>query len=188
MTDTVVIQETEVTAEVAGCDVTAVVSVTNVGVAITENNVIATISGDSVHTVVDESVVHAVVAGIQGPPGVASDGSAAEFCTAGESISALKPIVVIAGLGYIASNANASHRGFCAGVSISSCSQGNQFTIQNSGILQDSAWNWDVSKPWLFYGNGILTQVPPAGWSQPIARVESSDTIFIDIKQGIERQ
>lgn len=182
-----VVSETNIVAVNDGTEISATVSVSNIESTVTQNTVSAITEETVVQSVVEDQVVHAVVAGIQGPPGVSSDGSPSELCTAGESISALKPIAVISGLGYIASNANISHRGFCAGISISSCPQGNQFTIQNSGILQDSAWNWDTSKPWLFYGNGVLTQTPPTGWSQPIARVESNDTIFIDIKQGIER-
>jgi hypothetical protein len=110
-----------------------------------------------------------------------------EIVIAGETISALKPAVILDGVAWIASSADPAHRGFLAGIALNAATAGNNVTVQTAGRLQDDVWNWDTSKPWLFYGVGVLTQTPPAGWSQVIARVESSDTICICIQQGIER-
>lgn len=106
---------------------------------------------------------------------------------ASETISALKPVVVIDGLAAIARSGDASHRGFVAGISSNAATQGNDVTIRTEGEMTDSSWSWDTSKPWIFYGDGVLTQAPPESWCQPIARVQSATTIFVSIQGGIER-
>lgn len=125
--------------------------------------------------------------GPAGPPGSGGGGSSTESVVAGESVSALKPAVIIDGAAFVGRNTNAAHRGFVAGVFVTAGDSGDTVTIQVSGQLQDSSWNWDTTKPWLFYGDGVLTQTPPSEWCQAIARVEESDTIFINILSGIER-
>jgi hypothetical protein len=115
--------------------------------------------------------------GTQGPPGASDQ---LEYATAGETISALKPVVIINGLAFLADSSNSSHRGFFAGVAVTAATIGHQVGIRNGGLLQDLSWNWDISKPWIFVGQGVLTQTPPgSGWLQSIARVESTNVIFV---------
>lgn len=123
--------------------------------------------------------------GPQGPPG--DEAAAVETIEAGETISALKPIVILDGQAFVASSADLSHRGFTAGISITSATLGNNVRVQTFGLVQDNSWSWDVSKPLVFVGVGVLTQTPPDISSQPIARVQSSDTLFVDIWPVIER-
>lgn len=126
--------------------------------------------------------------GPQGEPGADGVGSVVETAEAGETISALKPVVILDGIASVASSSNAAHKGFVAGIATTAATIGNSVSIQTAGRLQDASWNWDVSLPWLFVGNGVLTQTPPSsGWVQSIARVESSDTVFIQVLDVITR-
>ncbi len=126
---------------------------------------------------------------VQGATGARGEtGSSTETVVAGETISALKPIAVVDGEAVVASHAISSHSGFLGGISITSATSGNNVNIRTAGKIQDSSWSWDVAIPWLFVGNGVLTQTPPAsGWLQSIARVESADTIFVQLGELIER-
>lgn len=123
--------------------------------------------------------------GTQGPPGSTSTNTTAE---AGETISALKPVVIIDGIAYVADQTNPLHRGFLAGISNTAATIGNQVQIVTIGAMRDVSWNWDVTKPWIFIGTRVLTQTPPSGgWLQSVARVETSDTIFVDLSEVTER-
>jgi hypothetical protein len=197
MTTTVEVAEDPITVTLTVTSVSAVASATEISVAVTDEqvDVTATNTQSNVTCESSESVVVSanptitvVTAAAQGPPGASATSDATEIIDAGETISALKPIAVVNGAGVVASNANANHSGFLAGISISSATTGNSFTNQTFGTLQDDSWNWNPAIPWIFVGNGVLTQTPPtSGWLQSIARVESSDTIFIQLGELIER-
>ncbi len=123
--------------------------------------------------------------GAQGPPGQPSE--AIEVSEAGETISALKPIVIVDGSAFVADSSNVTYRGFVAGISVESAIVGSNIRIQTFGRISDPSWNWDVTKSLVFAGILALTQTPPDVSSQPIARVEASDTLFIQIQSLIER-
>lgn len=127
-----------------------------------------------------------VVQGARGATG--ETGNSTETVTAGETISALKPIAIIDGEAVVASHSTSAHKGFLGGISITSATSGNNVNVRTAGQIQDDSWNWDVAIPWIFVGNGILTQTPPtSGWLQSVARVESADTIFVQLGEIIER-
>ena len=132
-------------------------------------------------------LVTAVDVGVQGPPGVDGADNSTSQIEAAESISALKVVAVVDGLAYIASNANADHKGKIAGIAVSAVTTGNDVTIRHFGRMTDNAWNW-TSKQLYVSTNGGLSQTPPvSGFVQSVARVEESDTIFVWLGDVIER-
>mgnify|MGYP000969709327 FL=1 len=107
---------------------------------------------------------------------------------AGETISALKPVVIIDDVAYVANANNSAHKGFFAGIAITTATTGNNIEIQTAGRLQDASWSWDISAANLFVGAGQLTQTPPTtGWLQVAARVETDDSVFVGIRNLIVR-
>lgn len=120
-----------------------------------------------------------------GPPG-SGDGQTSNYVY-GETISALKAVVIIDGEAFLADSTNAAHRGLVCGVAVTAATTGNLGTIRFLGAMSDAVWNW--TGPQLFVGtNGTLVESPPtSGFSQVVARVEASNTIFINPFQPIER-
>lgn len=185
---TVSLTVTSVSAVASGSVVS--VAVTDEQIDVTATNTLANVTCESSDSVVVSAnpTVTVISAAEQGPPGASAVSQATEIVEAGQTMSALKPVAIVDGVGYVASNTTPGHRGFGAGISISSASSGNSFTVQTFGRIQDASWNWDTSMPWVFFGNGVLTQTPPtSGWLQSVARVESSDTIFVQLGELIER-
>lgn len=136
--------------------------------------------------VVARDVVSSLVAQ-QGPPGQSgsSDGATAIY-QYGETISALKAVVIIDDQAFPADSTDITHRGRVAGITESAALAGNDGTVRFLGGMSDASWNW--TGPLLFVGSGgALVEIPPSGFSQAIARVESSDAIFVNPFQPIER-
>jgi hypothetical protein len=55
--------------------------------------------------------------------------------------------------------------------------------------MSDGSWNWSGGQLLFFNSGGTLTETPPVeGFSQAVARVESSDTIFVDMQAIYEME
>lgn len=184
---TVTIVETTVSATVAETLVSATVANSLVSAEVSTSTVEAVVEAEVVNAVVEEAIVYAAVVGIQGPPGVSGGGDGQTgIYTYGETISALKAVVLIDGEAFVADSTTIAHRGRVAGVTESAANAGNDGTVRFLGPMSDPSWNW--TGPLLFVGSaGGLVETPPSGFSQAIARVESSDTIFVNPFQPIER-
>lgn len=140
-----------------------------------------------VATVVRDEVARVVTIAEQGPPGVAgnSDGQTAIYVY-GETISALVPVVIIGGEAFRADATNSNHRGRVCGITETAATAGDSGTVRFLGPMTDASWNW--STPVVFVGpTGTLVGVPPSGFSQPIARVETPTTLFVNPLSLIER-
>lgn len=190
MSDGITLSETlgTITIDVTNAVITSIsnepaISVTDDTADIIVSEITARLISDSsvVATVVrnDEAQVVAIAEqGPQGPPGT-GDGQTSVY-RYGETISALKPVVIIDGEAFIADSSNTAHRGLVCGITTTAASAGNNGTVRFLGAISDDSWNW--TGPAIFIGpSGTLVETPPAsGFSQVIARVESSDTIFIE--------
>jgi len=175
----VVVESTQLVTEVIDGDI----------VTSTVPSVVVTSVGDVAVTTVSVSpsivTTLAAVQGPIGPPGT-SDGQTSVYVY-GETISALKAVVIIDGEAFMADHSNASHRGLVCGITVQAATIGNSGSVRFLGAMTDASWNW--TGPLLFAGSGgTLVESPPAtGFSQAIARVESADTLFINPFQPIER-
>lgn len=131
--------------------------------------------------VVTAGVMKLVSIAAQGPQGIQGEsGGAAQSYVYGETISALKAVVIIDGEAFIADNTNPNHKGRVAGITETAAVIGNSGNVRLAGQMQDDSWNW--SNAMLFFDdNGTLTETPQnSGFLQAIARVESPDTIFVN--------
>lgn len=176
----------DITAGESLIDIDVESSVIEVDVVASEIDV--TVDASVIDIDVEASVIEVELSGTgqQGPPGEPS--SATDILEAGETISALKPVVVLDGIAFVASSSDSDHRGFVAGVAITAATVGNDVTVKTSGRITDSSWNWNPLIPSVFVGDGVLTQTPPSsGWVQAIARVEASDTIVVHLNDVYAR-
>jgi len=194
---TVTIAETPVEITLGPIEVTVAISSTEAAIAIandgpeitvTTTESTLTIGEVVVATVIGSASVEIVTVAQQGPQGVPGEpvGSTIEYL-AGETISALKVVVVIGDETFVADSSNSAHRGRVAGIATTAATIGNTGEVRSFGQMTDASWNW--TGPLLFFNSsGTLTETPPAsGFSQSVARVESADTIFVDLTQAIER-
>lgn len=158
-----------------------------------ESPELVTVHGDTHITTVEEKQVVGVsretyiVTVCQGLPGAPGSAAGAPQYTAGMTISALKPIVIIAGLAYHADNTDPAHIGRVVGVSTTSANAGSLVTVATEGRpVSDASWNWTSDT--LFVGAGSLRQTPPTtGVLQKIAVVTSSDSILVLVGEPTER-
>ena len=147
-----------------------------------------TVAGTYASLVVVGSTVVTTLTASQGPQGVPGEsGGSIIAYVAGETISALKVVVVIGDNAFVADSTDSAHRGRVAGIAATAATIGNTGDVRAFGQMTDASWNW--TGPLLFFNSsGTLTETPPAsGFSQSVARVESADTIFVDLTQAIER-
>lgn len=126
-----------------------------------------------------------LVGNIKGDPGVSSQ-TVEISAEAAEGISALRVVGVFEdGVRYI-SSFDLTHRNRACGVSKTSATVGNPTTIVTNGYLDDSSWNWDVTKP-LFVGlNGVITQEITGVFLLNIGTPITSTRIKVNFQQSIK--
>lgn len=122
--------------------------------------------------------------GLKGDPG---DDAESMQVTAGQNISALRPIVIIGGQGFHADSSNSTHIGKVVGVSTTSATTGNLFTLATDGSrITDASWNWTGDT--VFVGVGLLAQTPPLTvFLQSIGAVVNTDSIVVLVGDPTER-
>ncbi|NWD49010.1 capsid cement protein [Pseudomonas gingeri] len=122
--------------------------------------------------------------GRQGIPGPA--GGSALQRVAGEPLSALLVVYELNGLAYALDQADAAHIELLLGVTLTAADAGDPLNIQRSGVIEDSAWNWQLGRVWLGAG-GTLTQTPPAtGFLVLIGAATSATRITLNLQDPIE--
>ena len=134
------------------------------------------------------SVVEGCLQGPAGPRGLPGPaGGTSVIYEAGESISALKVIKLVAGLAYVASSDDLTDDDLVVGVAVTGADVGQDVTVQLSGTLQDNVWNWAPGA--LFLGlSGDITQTPPtSGVLVKVGAPINSNKILIRIWPPIHR-
>jgi hypothetical protein len=161
-----------------------------------QGEIVTTVSAAEIQTVVAGTYASLVVVGsqvvttvtaAQGAQGIAgnSDGATTVYVY-GETISALTPVVIIAGQAYKADSATSNHRGRVCGITVTAANAGDSGTVRYLGPMTDASWNWSTAM--VFVGpTGTLVGTPPSGFSQPIARVETPTTLFVNPLSLTER-
>lgn len=120
------------------------------------------------------------------PPPMPENGSAI-VRQAGETISALKFLYEFDGQVFALGNVDEVNIYRWVGIALNAADPGEQVTIQRSGSLEDSNWNW-VDGERVYLGlNGTLTQtVPVVGYQQLIGTAVSTKRILLNIQDPIE--
>ena len=192
----ITIDETPVEITLGPIEVTVAISSTEAEIAITNDGPEITVATTEttltigemvVATVIGSAEVQIVTVAQQGPQGIAgnSDGATTVYVY-GETISALVPVVIIAGQAYKADSSTSNHRGRVCGITETAANAGDSGTVRYLGPMTDASWNWSTAM--VFVGpTGTLVGTPPSGFSQPIARVETPTTLFINPLSLTER-
>jgi len=142
---------------------------------------------------VEERVSLGVQVGIKGDKGDKGDtgengesGASSSYTyTAGEILGGHRAIVIDNNLAYYTDCTNLDHINKPIGISSNASISGGNVTVVFYGEMEESSWNWDITKPIWISINGLLTQTPPeTGFSCIIAMPIITTKIFIE-KQEI---
>ena len=134
-------------------------------------------------------VIDLAGAGPQGPAGPAGPEGAIPSLfevEAGETISALQPVVLLNNIAFVADCTDPAHQDKLYCVALTGADIGEPVSLITYGSLEDSSWNWTSSS--IFIGERVLTSSPPESlFVQRIASVISPTQIFIASSSLIER-
>lgn len=85
-------------------------------------------------------------------------------------------------------HASSTQAGVCVlGITLSGANAGSSVTIQTTGEITDSNWNWTTEGRVFLGANGALTQTPsPTGMHVLIGIALSPNRIWIRIEDGIK--
>jgi len=101
--------------------------------------------------------------------------------TAAENLGGHRIITVE---GYYASKDTASDKFKVLGMTTGAVSSGSEATVQVSGFITESGWNFTVGNPIFLSTNGHITQTAPTtGFCQIVAKPKTATTIFIEINE-----
>ena len=104
---------------------------------------------------------------------------------AGEIIGGHRAVIINNNLAYYTDCTNLDHINKPIGISSNASISGGNVTVVFYGEMEESSWNWDITKPIWISINGLLTQTPPeTGFSCIIAMPIITTKIFIE-KQEI---
>lgn len=122
--------------------------------------------------------------GLQGVPGPA--GGAAFVRHADAPLSALRIVWEnAAGAVYPLDPDDDAHLDLISGLTLTAAPGAGDVTVQRSGPVDDSAWNWTPGRVWLGAA-GALTQIPPSGTTDVLVGYAVSPTrLFLDIQDPI---
>lgn len=101
---------------------------------------------------------------------------------ANENISAY---VVVTADGYNADSSNVQHRNRILGISNQAISNGFTGNVVANGKIQNSSWTWNPGDKIFLNGTSLSTTAPNVGFCQVIGVAYQTDTIDVQIKQGI---
>ena len=85
-----------------------------------------------------------------------------------------------------ASQSNLAHLGKVVGITLNSANDAENVDIQLLGYITFNGWDFDDLLPIYLADNGLINQIlPMSGFSQIVGFAESSDTIFINLREPI---
>ncbi len=142
---------------------------------------------------IQTSTLTDTISGPQGPPGIGlpvPDGNAeyvssllASYPIGGHRAVAWDDI----GQAVYADATKLTHVLRVVGISTFAVTTGVAVTVQRSGVMSESSWAWDITKPIYFDGTGVLTQTPVVGaaFVQVLAMPITLSSIEIKIQPPI---
>jgi len=90
--------------------------------------------------------------------------------------------------GYYASKDVPADKFKVLGMTTGAVSVGAEATVQVSGFIEESSWNWTVGNPVYLSTNGQITQtVPTSGYRLIIGKPKTDKILFIDISEPITK-
>lgn len=88
--------------------------------------------------------------------------------------------------GYYASKDTATDKNKVLGMTTGAVSSGSEATVQVSGFIEESSWNWNVDLPVFLSTNGQLTQSAiTSGFSLIVGKPRTATNMFISISEPI---
>ncbi len=118
--------------------------------------------------------------------GGGSSTSLTTTATAGETISALRAVLVDNDTAYIVHGGDPAYADRCIGIATTAAAQGQQIEIQLEGLLTDASFSFQAAKPVYVDSLGRLTQaVPTSGYAQIVGYPTDSQTLKIEIQPSL---
>lgn len=170
--DTVIIEPSELA---------VVVQETGAAVTVTENNNAVAVqeTGAAVNIHPTENAV-TILSGANITNNYGSDTVAV---TAAENLGGHRIVTVE---GYYASKDTATDKNKVLGMTTGAVSIGSEATVQVSGFIEESSWNWNVDLPVFLSTNGQLTQSTiTSGFSLIVGKPRTPTNMFISISEPI---
>lgn len=133
-------------------------------------------------------VVRVAQPGLPGPPGPpGADGAATLTLTAGpEGVSGHRVVVLTPSGVRHADITDPAHADAALGLTLGAAVAGTQVTIQVSGEVIESSWDWTPGLPLFVAVDGLLSHAAPAsGWTQMIAVALSPTKILLTPRQAV---
>lgn len=110
-------------------------------------------------------------------------GSDTVAVTAAENLGGHRIVTVE---GYYASKDTATDKNKVLGMTTGAVSSGGEATVQVSGFIEESSWNWNVDLPVFLSTNGQLTQSAiTSGFSLIVGKPRTATNMFISISEPI---
>ena len=170
--DTVIIQPNEIAVTVQESDIAVAVQENRNAVTITE-------TGAAVNINPTENVVNVLT----GATIINNYGSDTVAVTAAENLGGHRIVTVE---GYYASKDTATDKNKVLGMTTGAVSSGGEATVQVSGFIEESSWNWNVNLPVFLSTNGQLTQSAiTSGFSLIVGKPRTATNMFISISEPI---
>ena len=170
--DTVIIQPNEIAVTVQESDIAVAVQENRNAVTITE-------TGAAVNINPTENVVNALT----GATIINNYGSDTVAVTAAENLGGHRIVTVE---GYYASKGTPTDKNKVLGMTTGAVSSGGEATVQVSGFIEESSWNWNVDLPVFLSTNGQLTQSAiTSGFSLIVGKPRTATNMFISISEPI---
>lgn len=132
------------------------------------------------------AVVMRGVPGPSGPQGPAGPAGGTAFTrTTPVALSALRIVWEdVDGAVYLIEPTDDVHLDLISGLTLTATPGAGEVTVQRSGPVDDSAWNWAPGRVWLGAA-GTLTQTPPTGTDVLVGHAVSPTRLFLDIQDPI---
>ena len=170
--DTVIIQPNEIAVTVQESDIAVAVQENRNAVTITE-------TGAAVNINPTENVINVLT----GATIINNYGSDTVAVTAAENLGGHRIVTVE---GYYASKDTATDKNKVLGMTTGAVSSGGEATVQVSGFIEESSWNWNVDLPVFLSTNGQLTQSAiTSGFSLIVGKPRTATNMFISISEPI---
>lgn len=110
-------------------------------------------------------------------------GSDTVAITAAENLGGHRIVTVE---GFYASKDTATDKNKVLGMTTGAVSSGAEATVQVSGFIEESSWNWNVDLPVFLSTNGQLTQSAiTSGFSLIVGKPRTATNMFISISEPI---
>ena len=179
--DTIIVQPNEIklTADVQGVALTAQSSETLL--AAQPSEIALNLQAQEVALTLEEQVVR--LNALTGATIINNYGSDTVAVTAAENLGGHRIVTVE---GYYASKDTATDKNKVLGMTTGAVSSGGEATVQVSGFIEESSWNWNVNLPVFLSTNGQLTQSAiTSGFSLIVGKPRTATNMFISISEPI---